>query len=96
MNSKTGEIKEFKSDEDALKAFNEELAEKESVLRLALDNMTDGIYVIDKDLRYVLANDRIKKMGSAPPGMYDEGTRVSDAIHQLARDGVYGPGEKTT
>ena len=86
-NRKLGrEISERKKAED-------ELAEKEAQLRTALDNMTDGIYVLDRDLNYVLYNNHYQKIVRLPDGVIKPGAPVSDAIKAHAERGDYGPGD---
>jgi len=67
-----------------------EPADKEALLRLSLDNMSDGIYVLDSELRYLTFNDRyVELLGVS----YDElqvGKPVGDVVLRLARDGFYG------
>ena len=69
------------------------MAEKEAQLRTALDNMTDGIYVLDRDLNYVLYNNHYQKIVRLPDGVIKPGAPVSDAIKAHAERGDYGPGD---
>ena len=38
-----------------------ELSRKEKQLRLAFDNMSDGLFIIDPDMRFALFNERYQK-----------------------------------
>ena len=61
-----------------------ELAEKESLLRLAMDQMSDGIYQLDKDLHFTLFNDRYRELLGVPPDLVQVGSPVSDLVRFLA------------
>ena len=70
-----------------------ELARKENQLSTALDNMTDGIYMLDKELRFVLFNDRYEELVSIPKGIVGIGKPVEDVLRVHAERGDYGPGD---
>ncbi len=74
-------------------AAERELADKEALLRLALDNMTDGIYVLDRDLRYLTYNDRYFDLLGVSYDELQVGKPVADVVSRLAEDGFYGPGD---
>lgn len=61
------EITERRRDAEA------ELAEKEAQLRLALDNMLDGMFVLDSDLNFVLVNERHRKLTGVPAEIFAPG-----------------------
>ncbi|MBT3767755.1 MAG: transporter substrate-binding domain-containing protein, partial [Rhodospirillales bacterium] len=63
----------------------------ESQLRLALDNMTDGIYQIDNAFNYTLFNDRYRELMNVPDALIQIGKPVSEVIKFLAERGDYGP-----
>lgn len=71
-----------------------ELAEKEALLRLALDQMSDGLYQLDGDLRFSLFNDRYKELLGVPNELVQVGKPVVDTVRYLADRGDYGEGEK--
>ncbi len=66
------------------------LAEKERHLRMALENMSDGMYVIDSNGAFILTNDRYVAMMDVPPGMVAPGCDVRGVIHLHAERGDYG------
>ncbi|MBT4489629.1 MAG: transporter substrate-binding domain-containing protein, partial [Rhodospirillaceae bacterium] len=68
------------------------LAEKEALLRLALDNMPGGLVVHDREFNYVVVNDWIKNFFGAPAGLMDAGQPTEGLLRFLADQGVYGPG----
>jgi len=68
----------------------QEIAEKEHLLRLSMDNMTDGIYVLDADLRITVFNQRYLDLMELPPGLIRVGADIRDVISTLATRGNYG------
>jgi len=70
-----------------------EVAEKENLLSLALSQMSDGIYQLDKDLRYSLLNDRYRELLDMPEALVQVGQPVEAAVRFLAERGDYGEGE---
>jgi PAS domain S-box-containing protein len=69
------------------------LAEKEAHLRLALDNMSDGLFVLDPDMRFALFNERYKEhMGVGRDLLYD-GSSVFDLVLHLAESNAWGEGD---
>ena len=74
------------------KRAEEEIAAKEALLRLSFNTMTDGIYVLDETLNYVLFNDRYVEMVGLPEGTVEVGGPVARAIRAHAERGDYGGG----
>ena len=73
-----------------LKRAEREVAEKERMLRTALDNMTDGIYVCDDELNFVLFNDRYMELVNLGPDVIRVGAPVEGAIRAIAERGGFG------
>lgn len=69
------------------------LAEIDLHLKMALANMSDGIFVLDKDLNYVMFNNRYLEMLEGPPDGIKVGMAIRDVIEKLAKSGHYGPGD---
>lgn len=63
-----------------------------SVLQAALENIDQGISVIDQDLRLVAWNSRYLEMFEYPPGLVRTGRPVADLIRFNAMRGECGPG----
>ena len=70
-----------------------ELAEKERQLSTALNSMSDGMYILDKDLRYVMFNRRNAELLELPPNTARVGRPVREVVEELAEAGFYGPGD---
>ena len=63
-----------------------------SVLQAALENIDQGISVIDQDLRLVAWNSRYLELFEYPPGLVRTGRPVADLIRFNAMRGECGPG----
>jgi signal transduction histidine kinase len=76
----------------ALKRREQELAEKTALLRATLDNMRQGLFVLDDQFRLKLWNDRICEIFDFPPAVLKVGLPITAAMRVLAENGTYGPG----
>jgi len=70
-----------------------ELAEKEEQLRLAMENMSDGIFLLDSSLRYCLFNQRYLDLVKIPHDLINVGKPIRDVLFNAAENGFYGPGD---
>lgn len=77
-----------------IKAKERRLAEQEAQFTSALDNMTDGIYLINGQAEFVLFNDRYVELTELPPGAIRKGQPVEWAIRSHANRGDYGEGDR--
>ena len=69
------------------------LAAKTEALRDTLENMAQGITVIDRDLRLVAWNRRLLELLEFPETLGREGAAFEDFIRHNALRGDYGPGD---
>jgi len=76
-----------------LKRREQELAEKEAQLRIALDNMPGALVYTDEDLNIVLCNERFNENYQAQREMLQPGQPYPDFLRYLAEQGYYGPGD---
>jgi two-component system, sensor histidine kinase len=74
------------------KRAEQELAEKEALLSTALTNMSDGIFVLDADQRFVMFNANYAELIEVPPGVVEIGKPLFDVALCAAGMGLYGPG----
>jgi len=81
------------TDISARKKAEKALAEKERQLRTALNNMTDGIFALDKDLRLTLFNNRYFEFINLPASIATIGMPFENVVRIAASRGDYGPGE---
>ncbi|MDD9879132.1 MAG: PAS-domain containing protein, partial [Magnetovibrio sp.] len=79
--------------EETVKARTAELAAKETQLRSALANMSEGIFSLDEDLRYVMFNDRYVEMTGLPADQIAVGRPMEEVVRLAAEAGYYGPGD---
>ena len=75
------------------KQAERELAEKEALLSTALTSMSDGIYVLDSRLNYVMFNDRYLDLVEVASDIIKVGSPVRAVIRHMAEIGFYGPGD---
>ena len=70
-----------------------DLAEKEAQLRSALDNMSGGLYMVDKDLNLQIFNDDFQTLYEIPDGVIRKGAPIRDVVAIRAARGDYGSGD---
>ncbi len=82
------------TDITVIKRQAEELAEKTRMLEAILDNMVEGVSVVDRDLNVVRFNRRGLELLDLPAGLFASGlTSFADVIRFNAERGEYGPGD---
>ena len=72
------------------------IKEAEEQLRMALDNMSDGLYMVDRDFNVVIVNERYREYLGYPNGVMNRGEPLRDSMVYRARRGDYGPGDPDT
>jgi len=65
----------------------------QNLLRASIENLEQGISVIDKDLRLIVWNTRYVQMFEYPSDLVTEGRPIEDLIRYNARNGECGLGE---
>jgi PAS domain S-box-containing protein len=81
------------TDITARKRAEETLAAKEAQLRVALDNMSDGLVVLDANLNFRLYNHRYVELINIRPELMRTGQPFRSVLEESARLGYYGPGD---
>jgi class 3 adenylate cyclase/PAS domain-containing protein len=81
------------TDITAQKQAERSLAEKETQLHVALDNMPGALVYTDEDLNIVVCNERFKDMYGAPRELLQPGRFYPDFLRYLAVNGYYGTGD---
>jgi PAS domain S-box-containing protein len=74
-------------------ATQKELTEKEALLRLSIDQMSDGIYQFDSDYRYTMFNDRYLDLIDVPANLTRIGESIKGTMRYVAERGDYGEGD---
>ncbi len=88
------EIERYQSDlENLVEERTGKLAEKEKILSLALNNMTDGMYMLDGDMRYVLFNERYRNFVGFGEDLVHDGGLMKNVVQAHAERGDYGEGD---
>jgi len=75
------------------KQAEQDLAEKQAQLHIALDNMPGALVYTDDSLRIVVCNNRFKEMYIVPQELLQPGRSYSDFLRYLAENGYYGEGD---
>ncbi len=78
------------------KKAEEELAAKETQLRLALESMPGGIVLCDTELNYVLANARYGELCGIPQRLLANRGSTREVMRFQAERGDFGPGDVET
>lgn len=68
-----------------------EASRKSALLDAAVANMAEGISIVDRDDRLVIANDLLWRLLDFPDALRKPGTPVRDILRLAARRGDYGP-----
>lgn len=71
----------------------QELRFSRELLASALDNISQGVSVVDAELRLIAWNKRYLEMFDFPPGLIQVGRPIADVIRYNAERGECGPGE---
>jgi class 3 adenylate cyclase/PAS domain-containing protein len=75
------------------KQAEQDLANGEAQLHVALDNMPGALAYTDDDLRIVVCNNRFKEMYIVPEELLQSGRPYADLLRYLAENGYYGEGD---
>ncbi|MCG8442022.1 MAG: PAS domain-containing hybrid sensor histidine kinase/response regulator [Caulobacterales bacterium] len=75
---------------------NDERRFKRHLLQATLENISQGVSVIDRELRLVAWNGRFIELFSFPPGLVHVGRPVEDVARYMAERGELGPGDVET
>ena len=71
----------------------QDLRFNQRVLEAALENMSQGICVVDAELRLVAWNQRYADLFAYPPQLLQVGRPVADLTRHIIAQGLIGPGE---
>ena len=89
----TSDITEAKLREQELSAARAEIESTREIMRTVLQNMNDGIVLIDKDFRWVFGNEQFNLFLDVPPEVTQPGASCYDVIRYQALRGDFGSGE---
>jgi serine phosphatase RsbU (regulator of sigma subunit)/PAS domain-containing protein len=87
------EISEYRHHlEELVGTRTAELEEAQKQLRVALENMPGGMFMVDADLQIKVSNDQYPTMYGLPPELFQEDRSLRHAVEARANRGDYGPG----
>jgi class 3 adenylate cyclase/PAS domain-containing protein len=75
------------------KQAEQDLADKEGQLHVALDNMPGALVYTDEDLNIIVCNDRFREMYRVPRELLQPGRPYPEFLRYLAENGYYGQGD---
>jgi len=87
-----GGIVSIYTDVTELKTREEELRRQTAILEETLENMGQGITMVDQDLRTLAFNRKFFELMEFPPDRFGKGFTMEDAFRFNAERGEYGPG----
>ncbi len=76
---------------EQVKARTADVESAREAMQLVLDNMSDGVVLIDKDFRWIFANDQFMNFLRVPPEIAHPGASCYDVIRFQAERGDFGP-----
>ena len=79
--------------EELVESRTKEVAEKELLLRVTLENAPNGIYMVDENLNFRVVNDILPKLLDVPPSAVAVGGPLRTSARVRAARGDYGPGD---
>jgi PAS domain S-box-containing protein len=74
-----------------LQARTDELAQRQSELRITFENMGDGVAMFDKDQRLVAWNQKCTEMFGVPDDLLEQHLSIAEYVRFLTVRGDYGP-----
>ena len=75
------------------KRAEEEVRRTASFLQAVLDHLPFGMMVVDKAIRCRYWNRQSEALFDLPSGFVHQGIPMEEVLRQIARNGIYGPGE---
>ncbi|MCL5778086.1 PAS-domain containing protein [Limibaculum sp. FT325] len=92
---RTGEggIVSIYTDVTELKTRQIEFEKQSAILELTLENMVQGITLVDRELRTIALNQKFLELMEFPPEQFRRGFTMEQAFRFNAERGEYGPGD---
>jgi Na+/proline symporter/signal transduction histidine kinase len=79
--------------QELLGSVGQEIKTRHDILRAAVENIKQGLIMVDAEQRIVLWNQRYLEMQELPDGLVQEGTPLLAIFRYNALRGDYGPGD---
>lgn len=90
--TKDGGTVSIYTDVTELKNNQMEIENQSDILKLTLENMGQGITMVDKDLKTLTLNDKFLELMEFPAEKFHQGFTMEQAFRYNAERGEYGPG----
>ena len=87
------DITDLKQREEALATAKADVEHTREVLQTVLDNMNDGVVLLDKEFRFRFGNNEFMQALRVPPEVAAAGNPCEDVIRFQAQRGDFGPVE---
>jgi PAS domain S-box-containing protein len=87
------DITERKKAEEEAEHAAIQFRQKEAQFSATINSMFGGIFMVDKDLNFIAANEQIFKLYDFPKELGKKGMPLSNFLHMRAKRGEYGPGD---
>ena len=87
------DITELRQREEALAAAKEDVERTRAVMQTILDNMNDGVILLDAGFNFVFGNQQFMQKLKVPAGVAVAGSTVENIIRYQAERGDFGPTE---
>ena len=85
------DITELKEREQALADAKEDIERTRAVMQTILDNMNDGVLLLDRDFSILFGNNQFKQSLLLPPDVAQPGNSGEEIIRFQAKRGDFGP-----
>jgi signal transduction histidine kinase/FixJ family two-component response regulator/HPt (histidine-containing phosphotransfer) domain-containing protein len=85
------DVTELKEREKALATAKADVERAKELMQTVLDNMNDGVILIDKDFRFKLGNAQFMRALRIPPDLMRPDLPIYDLIRFQAKRGDFGP-----
>jgi len=91
--TKDGGTVSIYTDVTELKKNQQAIEQQSEILKLTLENMGQGITMVDKDLNTIALNEKFLELMDFPPESFHQGFTMEQAFRYNAERGEYGPGD---
>lgn len=91
--TKDGGIVSIYTDVTELKSKQLEIEKQSAILTMTMENMGQGITMVDQDLNTIALNQKFLELMEFPAEKFDQGFTMEEAFRFNAERGEYGPGD---
>jgi len=84
---------ELRVDRFAAEDHREQLGNERELLKLTVENVSEGVGLFDADLKLMIWNENFSRLLGYPEGAVREGASAADLVYPIAAKGFLGPGD---